>query len=952
MFAACPFSLPGYEPSAVGAKLLAPASGWFFIRILISLTASEAASILSPANITLGPADLAMAGLYRKYLTRDQVLYLQSQPEFQVYEVPVEIKGATLKRETMMLSDDLVPKKYVVRGIPGWQPDHDNVTILGRWTDELYVVEALSEEHLVFDRNVSSVFDYIPRSLTNRYTNGFLRSGQQTLKYTDDYIQTLSPERYKYTELTGAGQVICVVDSGLDPSHPFFVHNKETYGYPGKYNENMRKVVLYDNYGDGGDEIDGHGTHVAGTIAGYAVDEKQLAIQRYGGMAHGAKLYVVDVMVAGSEYLVDFNSAAVAHNMNAIPDCRISSNSWGSDQSDPRSTQMYSVLAASYRDQLYVFAAGNSEHWVNSPGDSHNVLSVAAISSLPASTATKFIFTNFENQAFGNVVIEVLNGGKVTRFDGREISTHPSNYYMYRSDRFDEDQERFLNITAADVYVHEGMITAEQVNEQENYGKRAVVLINSQSGVIEDYVRLPVIQTSENVRAAIQTGERVSFYAGPSKDTDYKVSRAYFSSQGPSYYGTDGPDIAAPGEYIFSARSSGGAEYSTTFRTKISVKSGTSMATPAISGLAALVRQYLLTKTTDVPSTLLRAVLINSAESYGLPRTQVGHGVPCLKTIVDVPMLHHSGAIGAASHKKYTVNVKTELHPLRVTLSYLDQPLNLAENADKIYPFFLDLDLIVISPSGKVYHGNEMVDSFASNEKVIVESPEAGDYEIHVTSTNPGLTQHVDNYSVVASGDINVDAIATFEPVETNMCIDNCNGHGTCSSGHCTCESGWIGKYCEKQINAVTEGDDFKDTFKHKEIHYYQFKRREDKNYVQIEYENEDSKRQPILHAVYACLSATPSYISMNNWLCIRAPGNHVWLGWHKNSMNMTDDIYMAMWVVSNYTTTLKVTYTDEDKLHTGGLPTKAIAIISGVVVGVVVIAIIVVVIMVWRARS
>ena len=90
----------------------------------------------------------------------------------------------------------------------------------------------------------------------------------------------------------------------------------------------------------------------------------------------------------------------------------------------------------------------------------------------------------------------------------------------------------------------------------------------------------------------------------------------------------------------------------------------------------------------------------------------------------------------------------------------------------------------------------------------------------------------------------------------------------------------------------------------------------------------------------------------MSNWLCIRAPGNHVWLGWHRNSMNMTDDIYMAMWVVSNYTTTLKVTYTDEDKLHTGGLPTKAIAIISGVVVGVVVIAIIVVVIMVWRARS
>ena len=952
MFAACPFSLPGYEPSAVGAKLLAPTSGWFFIRILISLTASEASAILSPANITLGPADLAMAGIYRKYLTRDQVLYLQSQPEFQVYEVPVETKGASLKRETMLLSDDLVPKKYVVRGIPGWQPDHDNVTILGRWTDELYVVEALSEEHLVSDRNVSSVFDYIPRSLTNRYTNGFLRSGQQTLTYTTDYVQTLSPERYQYDKLTGKDQVICVVDSGLDPSHPFFVHNKETYGYPGKYNQNMRKVVFYHNYGDGTDEVDGHGTHVAGTIAGYTVDGN-VAIQRYGGMAHEAKLYVVDVMRAGSEYLESFDPALVAANMKAIPNCRISSNSWGSDQSDPRSTQTYSVLAAYYTDQLYVFAAGNSEHWVNSPGDSHNVLSVAAISSLPASTATKFIFSM--NQAFGNVVIEAINGGAVTRFDGREVSTNQYNYYMYRPEMFDGTQQRFMNITGSNIFVKEGTTTASEVNEQAKLGKQVVILINSQSVNVPDEVSIPVIQTSQDVRAVITDQASVSFYAGPSKNTDYKVSRAYFSSQGPSYYGTDGPDIAAPGEYIFSARSTGGeAVYDTTFSKKISMKSGTSMATPAISGLAALVRQHLLgTGLTSVPSTLLRAVLINSAESYGLPRTQVGHGIPCLKTIVDVPMLHHSSPIGAASHKKYTVKVTKGSHPLRVTLSYLDQPLNLAESADKIYPFFYDLDLIVISPAGKVYHGNEMVDSFATNEKVIVATSalETGNYEIHITSTNPGSSALEDNYSVVVSGDI--DTSANFQPTDvTDMCIDNCNGHGTCSSGHCTCNSGWIGKYCEKEIKGVTEGGDFKDTFEHKDIHYYQFKRREDKNYVQIEYENEDSKRQPILHAVYACLSATPSYVSLSNWLCIRAPGNHVWLGWHKNSMNMTDDIYMAMWVVSNYTTTLKVTYTDEDELHTGGLPAKTIAIISGVVIGVVVIAIIVVVILVWRARS
>jgi hypothetical protein len=66
---------------------------------------------------------------------------------------------------------------------------------------------------------------------------------------------------------------------------------------------------------------------------------------------------------------------------------------------------------------------------------------------------------------------------------------------------------------------------------------------------------------------------------------------ASFSSRGPTTGNRIKPEVCGPGNPIYSASSSGSPGNATC---RVSQKSGTSMATPAIAGVAALVRQFLV----------------------------------------------------------------------------------------------------------------------------------------------------------------------------------------------------------------------------------------------------------------------------------------------------------------------------------------------------------------------
>lgn len=97
---------------------------------------------------------------------------------------------------------------------------------------------------------------------------------------------------------------------------------------------------------------------------------------------------------------------------------------------------------------------------------------------------------------------------------------------------------------------------------------------------------------------------------------------AAFSSRGPTFESRIKPDVVAPGTGILSARSSlvnDAGLFGTSDDPQWMFEAGTSMATPLVSGCAAVIRQALKSNPpTDAPPTypsaaLVKAILINGA---------------------------------------------------------------------------------------------------------------------------------------------------------------------------------------------------------------------------------------------------------------------------------------------------------------------------------------------------
>jgi len=159
---------------------------------------------------------------------------------------------------------------------------------------------------------------------------------------------------------------------------------------------------------------------------------------------------------------------------------------------------------------------------------------------------------------------------------------------------------------------------------------------------------------------------------------------------------------------------------------------GTSFACPMAAGAAALVRDYFVqgfhpsgTKTPgdeipngQVSGALVKAVLIASADwlpcdacggsrpnqYQGAGRINLSNVLPIAgddRTVPDLVVEDRglSAGVGDGEHRETTVDVIAGEHPLRVVLAWVDRPGSALVN---------DLGLVVTSPSGKTYRGNNL----------------------------------------------------------------------------------------------------------------------------------------------------------------------------------------------------------------------------------------------------
>lgn len=176
---------------------------------------------------------------------------------------------------------------------------------------------------------------------------------------------------------TGLGQVVAVLDTGIDATHPML----------------QGKVVQSMNFTPDASSNDatGHGTHVAGIIAG-----KKSGPSDYNGVAPDAMVWNVKVLdntgngaeswiIAGINYAVDPDG-----NPNTEDGVKIINMSLGGPYTDPNSPIVAAVESAISRGVAVIIASGNCSPGcpssdcqgfvgVETPGDAPNAITVGAI---------------------------------------------------------------------------------------------------------------------------------------------------------------------------------------------------------------------------------------------------------------------------------------------------------------------------------------------------------------------------------------------------------------------------------------------------------------------------------------------------------------------------------------------------------------------------------------------
>lgn len=259
---------------------------------------------------------------------------------------------------------------------------------------------------------------------------------------------------------------------------------------------------------------------------------------------------------------------------------------------------------------------------------------------------------------------------------------------------------------------------------------------------------------------------------------------ADFSSKGSTWDIRTKPDILAPGVEIVSAEAASNASREHCGTVELT---GTSMATPAVSGAAAIVRQSLREKhgIGDPPPSLVRALLLNGARDLGgfsrVPENEFAPAEgPYVRRPTEEPdgceqgfgFTSLPGATGEGAKadspssiirvssrgmgdvklnqtgEVFTlcVDVKGRSEPLKATLAWSDLPGPLPSSLKLVN----DLDLKVTLPDGSQWP-QASPDSLNTAERMVLEEPPTGSYSVTVTAHRLFVSQA---FSLVVSGDV------------------------------------------------------------------------------------------------------------------------------------------------------------------------------------------------------
>ncbi|MBO9129457.1 S8 family serine peptidase [Bacillus sp. 165] len=451
-----------------------------------------------------------------------------------------------------------------------------------------------------------------------------------------DSIPQIGVDKLHAEEVTGKGIQVGVLDTGIDYNHPDLQGAYQGYravagtnpktvdpstvkGWDFVDNDADPMETTYQNWknskkaefdSNGNAYYTSHGTHVSGTIAGEQKNNVDYAVK---GVAPDVDLYTYRVLgpygSGTTTNVLGGIDKAITDGMDVI------NLSLGANVNDPLYATSVAINNAMLSGVVSVVAAGNAgpnERTVGSPGTAALAITVGAsdfamnIPTFASMSANDQTFNSVKllGKNFTDILEELQNQSAQVVFAGLG---KPADFVG-------------KDVKGKIALIQRGEITFDaKIKNAAQAGAKAVIVYNNVEGEIPAYVGegiglIPAFRLTQADGERLKAlGDNIPLTFGTLINTATEGDTlAAFSSRGPVNKNEDiKPDVVAPGVAIFSTY----PEYMNSPQDGIDYTSaymrlqGTSMATPHVAGVAAL----LLQSHPDYSPFDVKAAMMNTA---------------------------------------------------------------------------------------------------------------------------------------------------------------------------------------------------------------------------------------------------------------------------------------------------------------------------------------------------
>ncbi|EAX96616.1 hypothetical protein TVAG_148910 [Trichomonas vaginalis G3] len=648
--------------------------------------------------------------------------------------------------------------------------------------------------------------------------------------------------------LGGHGQIVSISDTGLDAQLCWFKDPDQDVPTESFNAMDHRKILTYFRYADDKDGRHGHGTFIAGIIAGQAVcpdddDDDLCPGTIYDGVAPYTRIIVNDLFREGSDLI---HWPGNGTDVFLYPRYMSSAVQYHAFDFQSGSIISFAIDWIQYYmpQMLLLFSAGDHGRIqgskIPSPGDCKNVLTVGAL------YPEEFGMNQYDESSPVYVI-------------------YNNNTYLGYCDP--AHGTTVMDLTSRHDYLPEGLTFPIGESEKEVFIAKEETDISSKelcaavivfgTTKLTGKIKRPVIRLPTSAEVDFNTDGDIKFdfyYGADERHLKFGISNLHDTTiRGPVSLARYKPEVVMPGGPVWGP-DAGNREGETCGNDGVRLGEGTSVAAAFAAGDMMIIRQYLKhgwyprgekNKDEVIKSSnhMLRCIMAGISDPVKGHPDGVGFGRPRLERFIILPQdyNHTKGQLYGYRLFRKTTNKGTayeqfdftpqEDGEMNVTMAWNDPPHDPWAPSDVLFR----LDLRVEDSEGSpVRVGNRKAEEFAAFDahntckRIDIKCKKGVTYHVFVLIHDIVYYNRV-NYTLLITApfdhfDDNQAPKQIAQPTLQPRCPNTCEGSGTCENGFCVCPEDRFGDMCQSELRKVDEDERIEeDPFQQYEWSMYEF---------------------------------------------------------------------------------------------------------------------------------